>query len=143
MPDDMADMEPMPMDAAATAALPMPDDYSMEQAFAEGSTVHLLYRTRLGEPVSVFRQEGDVDMEALGDGAMVRGDEAAMWSSAMEGSYVVVVDGDGYLWTIVSATPHDEMMDDLMHDLPTRDAGIGERLRDAADAVVEPFRLWD
>ena len=147
MPADMDDidldgMEPMPMEAAAGAALPMPDDFAMEQAYVEADTVHLVYRTGLGEPVSVFRQEGDVDIEALGDGTMARGDQAAMWSAPMDGAYVAVVDGDGYLWVIVSATPHDEMMDDMMHDLPSRERGIGERLRDAADAVVEPFRIW-
>jgi hypothetical protein len=143
MPDGMDDMDPMPMSDATQAALPMPADYSMENAFVDGGTIHLLYRTRLGEPVSVFRQEGDVDMTALGDGSMVHGDEADMWTAPMYGAYVAVVDGDGYLWVVVSPAPHDDMMDGLMHDLPTRAPAVTERLRDAADAVVEPFRIWD
>ena len=61
----------------------------------------------------------------------------------MDGSYVAVVDGDGYLWVIVSRTAHDEMMDGMMYDLPSREPGFGERLRGAADTVVEPFRIWD
>ena len=143
MPDAMDDMDPMPMDDATQAALPMPADYSMEQAFVDGGTIHLLYRTRLGEPVSVFRQEGDVDMDALGDGSMVHGDEADMWTAPMHGSYVAVVDGDGYLWVVVGPAPSDDMMDSLMHDLPTRTPSVAERLHAAADAAVEPFRIWD
>lgn len=142
MSADMDGMEPIPMEVASSAALPMPDDFAMEHAYLEAGTVHLLYRTRVGEPVSVFRQEGEVDIEALGDGAVAWSDEAAVWSRPMDGAYVVVVDGDGYLWVIVSTTPHDEMMDDMMHGLPSREPGVVERLRDAADAAVEPFRIW-
>jgi len=143
MPDEMADMDPMPMADAAQAALPMPAEYSMEQGFVDGGTIHLLYRTHLGEPVSVFRQEGDVDMAALGDGSMVHGDEADMWTAPMRGSHVAVVGGDGYLWVVVGPAPTDDMMDDMMHDLPTREPSVTERLRHAADAVVDPFRIWD
>ncbi|MEZ5245978.1 MAG: zf-HC2 domain-containing protein [Acidimicrobiales bacterium] len=143
MPAEMDDMEPISMDEATVASLPMPADYSMEQAFAEGDTIHLVYRSGLGDPVSVFRQDGDVDMDALGDGSMTHGEEADMWSAAIDGSYVAVVDGDGYLWIVVSPAPPDDMMDDMMDDLPTRSPGVKERLRDAADAVVDAFRIWD
>jgi hypothetical protein len=133
----------MPMEEAAVASLPMPAEYSMEQAFADGGTIHLVYRSRRGEPVSVFRQEGDVDMGALGDGSMVHGDEADLWTAPMDGAYVAVVDGDGYLWVVVSPAPPDDMMDAVMHDLPTRSPGVTERLRNAADSVVDAFRIWD
>lgn len=140
--DGMDHMPSMPMEKASAAALPMPADYSMEHAFGNDRTVHLVYRTGSGEPVSVFRQEGDVDMARLGDGSMVSGDEVDMWSAPIDDTHVVVVDGTGYVWIVVSALPHDDMMDDLMHDLPTRSPSIGERAREAADAVVETFRIW-
>jgi hypothetical protein len=143
MPDEMDDMDPMAMEDAALASLPMPADYSMEQAFAEGDTIHLVYRSRMGEPVSVFRQDGDVDMGALGDGSMMHGEGADMWTAPIDGSYVAVVDGDGYLWVVISPAPPEDMMDEMMDDLPTRSPGMTERVRDAADAVVDPFRIWD
>lgn len=135
----MDEMDPMPMDEAADAALPMPGEFAMEKAFADGTTVHLVYRSRGGETLSVFRHEGDVDVEDLGDGSTAWSDEAAMWSAPMEGSYVAVVDGDGYVWVVVSAGPHPEMMDDMMHDLPSRSPSWRERLA----RVVEPLRFWD
>ncbi len=141
MPDDMADFDPMPMDEATTVSPAMPPDYSMEHAFVDGATIHLMYRTSAGEPVSVFRHEGDADLDDLGDGSFVRSDEADMWSAPMDDTYVIVVDGTGYVWVVVSAEPHDDMMGDLMHDLPTRSQSLVERLKSAADAVVEPFRL--
>lgn len=138
--DDLMDeMDPMPMDEASGAALPMPREFAMEKAFAHGSTVQLVYRSADGEPLSVFRHEGDVDVEDLGDGSMAWSDEAAMWSAPMEGSYVAVVDGDGYVWVVVSAAPHPEMMDDMMHDLPTRSPSWRERVA----RFVEPLRFWD
>jgi anti-sigma factor RsiW len=143
MPDEMEHMTPMPMEAASAAALAMPADYSMQGAFVDERAIHLVYRSGDGQPVSVFRQDGDVDMERLGEGSMVSGDEAVMWTAPVNGNHVAVVDGTGYVWIVVSATAHDDMMDDLMHDLPTRSASLGERLRDAADAVIEPFRVWD
>jgi len=141
MPDELHDMDVMPMEKATSEAPPMPADYSMEHAFVRGRTLHLVYRTLDGEPVSVFRHEGDADVNDLGGGSVVSSDEADMWSAPMDNAYVAVVDGTGYVWIVISAEPHDDMMGDLMHDLPTRSASLGERLRDAADAVVEPFRL--
>lgn len=147
MPDDadvaMGDMDPMPMDDASAAALPMPADYSMAQAYRGDHIIHLVYRDRDGEPVSVFRHEGEVDTSDLGDDPMMSSDEADLWSAPIDGRQVAVVDGTGYVWIVVGAAPHETMMDDLMHDLPTRTPSMGERLRDAADAAVEPFRIWD
>jgi hypothetical protein len=143
MPDMMDDMDPMPMDEASDAALPMPADYTMRHAFVDGRTVHLVYRSSRGDAVSVFRHEGDVDVDDLGSGSMASSDEADMWSAPMDGAYVAVVDGSGYVWIVVSGEPHEEMMDDMMYDLPRRSPSVGERLRDVADAAVDPFRLWD
>ncbi len=141
MPDEMGELHSMPMDEASAAAPPMPKDYSMAQAFADGSTLHLVYRTGHGEPVSVIRQEGDADLAALGEGSMVSADGAEMWSAPMDDAYVAVVDSAGYIWIVISAEPDDDMMDEMMHDLPSRSLSWEERLRDAADALVAPFRL--
>ncbi|MEQ8841979.1 MAG: zf-HC2 domain-containing protein [Acidimicrobiales bacterium] len=141
MPDDMGHMDKMPMDDAAAAALVMPADYSMADAFLDGSTVHLVYRTAHGDPVSVIRQDGEADLDALGDGAMMSDDGVEMWTAPMGDAYVAVVDGSGYYWTVISTEPPDDMMDVMVHDLPSRSPSMGERLRAAADAVVDPFRL--
>lgn len=141
MPDEVAPMDKMPMADAAAMALPMPEDYAMADAFVRGSAVHLVYRTGQGDPVSVIREEGDADLDALGDGSMISDGDVEMWSATMGDTYVAVVDGSGYFWTVISAEPHDDMMDVMMHDLPSRTPSVGERLRDAADAVVAPFRL--
>ncbi len=143
MPDMMDDMDPMPMDEASDAALPMPAEYTMRHAYVDGSTIHLVYRSSHGDAVSVFRHEGEVDVDDLGAGSMVSSEEADMWSAPMDDAYVAVVDGSGYVWVVVSGAPDDEMMDAMMYDLPRRSPSVGERLRDAADAVVDPFRLWD
>lgn len=143
MPDDMDHMDPMPMDDANAVALAMPSDYSMQHAFADEETVHLVYRSGAGDAVSVFRHEGDVDVGAFGAGSRISGDEADMWTGPMDGAFVAVVDGRGYVWVVVSAEPHDDMVGDMMHDLPTRTPSLDERLRDVADAAVEPFRIWD
>ncbi|GJM37641.1 MAG: hypothetical protein DHS20C19_10080 [Acidimicrobiales bacterium] len=143
MPDDMMAMAEMPMDDAMAAAPPMPEDLAMTHAFTDGPTMHLVYVTSGGEPISVFRHEGDADVEAFGAGSVVKADEASMWSAPHSGAYVAVIDGTGYVWFVVSAEPHEAMMDDMMHDLPSRSPSLGERLRDAADVVAEPFRFWE
>jgi hypothetical protein len=142
MPDDVTHMDEMPMDVAMAEAPPMPDELAMAHAFADGSTLHLVYVADDGEFVSVFRHEGDTDVHDMGDGSVIEGDEASMWSGPHGDAYVAVIDGTGYVWVVVSAEPHDSMMDDMMHDLPTRSPSIGDRARDAADAMVEPFRFW-
>lgn len=139
MPDEMMDMDEMPMPDAMAVAPTMPDDMAMAHAYADGSTIHLVYLTSAGEPVSVFRHEGDADVDDLGDGAVTTADGAAMWSAPRDGRYVVVIDGTGYVWVVVSDGPHDDMMDDMMDELPSRSPSLGDRLRDMADAVVDPF----
>jgi hypothetical protein len=145
MPDHMdhMGMDEIPMDEAMDVALPMPADFSVRHAFASGSITQLVYMSADGEPVSVFRHEGETDLGDLGNGSVSSGPEAEMWSARRLDAYVAVVDGTGYVWVIVSAEPHDDMMDDMMDDLPTRSPSIGERLRDTADAAVEPFRFWN
>lgn len=143
MPDDMADemmdMDEMPMPDAMAVAPTMPDDMAMAQAYVDGSTIHLVYLTSAGEPVSVFRHEGDTDVDDLGEGSVSTADGADMWSAPRDGRYVVVIDGTGYVWVVVSDGPHDDMMDDMMDELPSRSPSLGDRLRDMADAVVDPF----
>jgi len=145
MPSDMdkLGMDEMPMEKATRVGPPMPDDYSMRHAFANDTTVQLVYETAAGEPVSLFRYEGDTDLSELGDGAISNRGDDPMWSARRLGAYVVVVDGSGYVWVVISAEPQDSMMAELMHDLPTRSPTIGERLRETADVIAQPFRFWD
>lgn len=143
----MDDGDPVPMDEATTMAPGMPADYSMTRAFADSSVVHLVYVSGQGVPVSVFRQDGEPDMEALEGGTTSRAHGDTMWSSTVSSSsdgtaYVVVLDGDGYVWVLVSAEPYDDM-DTMMIDLPSRSPSILDRARDVADSVVSPFRVWD
>ena len=57
---------------------------------------------------------------------------------------MAVVDGDGYVWTIVSDIDTDPMSDVMSAapaELPKRSAPLAERLRKVADAIVKPFGL--
>ena len=139
----MADSHEMPLDEAASGAPAMPADYSMLHAFAEGSTIHLIYVTSSGSAVSVFRQPGEADLNDLPAGDVSAAAYGDVWSASYDGSYVVVVDGSGYIWIVVGSEPHDTMMVAMMDDLPSRSPSLGERLRDVADAAVRPFNPWD
>ena len=136
-------MDEMPMEKATGVGPPMPDGYSMLHAFANDTTVQLVYTTAQGDPVSVFRLEGDADLSVLGDGAISNSGDDPMWSAWRLGAYVVVVDGSGYVWVVISAEPQDSMMVELMHGLPTRAPTVWDRLRETADVIAEPFRFWD
>jgi hypothetical protein len=143
MPDDMDHMDPMPMDNAMSMAPAMPDDLSMEHAFLSGSTLHLLYVGPEGEPISVFRHEGEADLGALDAVGLAESDHRGMWSGPAEGAYVAVIDGTGFVWIVVSEHPHNDMMGDMMDDLPTRSPSLGDQVRETADIVVDSFRFWD
>jgi hypothetical protein len=143
MPDDMDHMDPMPMDKAMSMAPAMPDGLSMEHAFLSGPTLHLLYVGPEGEPISVFRHEGEADLGSLDADGLAESDRSEMWSGPAEGAYVAVIDGTGFVWIVVSEQPHDDMMGDMMDDLPTRSPSVGDRVRETADTIVESFRFWD
>ncbi|MFT5203205.1 MAG: hypothetical protein ACI9C1_002602 [Candidatus Aldehydirespiratoraceae bacterium] len=143
MPDDMDHMDPMPMDKALSMAPLMPDDLSMEHAFLSGPTLHLLYVGAEGESISVFRHEGETDLASLDGDGLAESDHRNMWSGPAGGSYVVVIDGTGFVWIIVSEKPHNDMIGDMMDDLPTRSPSLGDRVRGTADTIVDTFRFWD
>ncbi|MEM9466747.1 MAG: RseA family anti-sigma factor [Actinomycetota bacterium] len=123
---------------------------AMEMAHSETideDLVHAVYITGTGSVVSVFRQEGELDIDGLVD-EMDGGDTGEMaghpmWVKDVDDLHVVVVDGDGYVWTFINHVdePMDSMMDDMMDELPTRSSGVRERLHDVAEAIVEPFGL--
>lgn len=142
-PDFMADAEEMPMDDAVGMGPAMPADYVMQHVFVDGSTLHFVYLSAAGAPISIFRQDGEADLDGLPEGKMVEGDTHDMWSATQGANHVAVVEGTGFTWTIVAPEPHDTMMVAMMDDLPARDPSLADRARDAADAVVEPFRFWD
>ena len=139
---EMPDLDAGPMDDMPA----MPG--AMEMAHSEtieNDVVHAVYVTSSGSVVSVFRQEGDLDLDGLVD-EMDGGDTGEMgghpmWVKDIDDLHVVVVDGDGYIWTFINEVdePMDSMMDDMMDELPVRSAGVRERLHDVAEAIVEPF----
>lgn len=137
----MDDMDPMPMDEAMDV-VSMPHDMTMRGAFADGDTVHLVYETPGGDALSVFRHTGEADIEELGDGDVSEIPAGAMWATDLDDNHVVVVDGSGYVWVVIGS-PGDDMMDDMMDGLPSRETSVGDRLREVADAAVAPFRFWD
>ena len=121
----------------------MPESMEMMAAYVEsGDTFHLVYSDGGGGVVSVFRQDGDTDLGELDRvGEMKMMGETPMWSAVVSEMHVVVVDGDGYVWTVVADHHDDEMMEIMTDDLPSRSDSLLDRIRDVADAVVEPWRL--
>jgi hypothetical protein len=143
MPEGMDMGEEMPMDEAMTVAPVMPDEYTIRYAFSRDTMVHLMFTGPGGEPVSIFRQEGDTDLEDLGEGSMSSGEGADMWSVQRQEAYVAVIDGSGYVWVVVTEEADGDMMIDMMEDLPTRSPSLGDRLRETAEAATDPFRFWE
>ncbi|MEO0493090.1 MAG: hypothetical protein AAF081_06715 [Actinomycetota bacterium] len=141
MPTDTGDMDDDMM-----ASMPAMDDtMSMMGAEVDDDLVHAIYESSSGSVVSVFRQDGDLDVDELVD-EMDGGDTGVMdglpmWGKDIGDLHVTVLDGDGYVWTIVSDVDDtmDEVMTDAMADLPSRSSGVRERLHDVAEAIVEPF----
>jgi len=135
--DDMDLMTDMGMDSM------MDDSMVMMAAQVDDDLIHAVYEdpsTLL--PVSVFRQDGDADLGELVDemdgGDIVEMGDLASWQKDVDGWHVVVLDGDGYTWTIVTPVDMemDSMMVDMMDDLPSRDRGVVEQMR---SAVVDIF----
>lgn len=139
MPDSAHEM---PMDEAHHMGPAMPESMEMMAAYVEsGGTIHLVYSAG-GGVVSVFRQEGDTDLGELDrSGEVKMMGETPMWSAVVAEMHVAVLDGDGYVWTVVADHHDDEMMDVMTDDLPSRSPSLLERARDVADAVVEPWRF--
>lgn len=146
MPDEMDDMDKMPMGEAMSAAPSMSDEMAMADAYVDGPTLHLVYVDGGGEVLSIFRHEGDAGgggFDGLERAGATPDDDTQMWSGPRDGLYVAVIDDEnGYVWVVISDEPKDAMMADMMQDdLPGRSPSFGDRLRDAADVIVEPFRF--
>ena len=132
--DDMELVDDMGMDV-------MGGSMDMMAAQVADDYVHCIYGSGDEAKVSVFRQTGDVDLDALVD-EMDGGDLAEMsgqaaWVKDIDDWHVVVIDGDGYMWTFVSPVDMDmdSMMDDMMTDLPARDRGLVEQLSSAVGGL--------
>ncbi|MEM9201394.1 MAG: RseA family anti-sigma factor [Actinomycetota bacterium] len=122
----------------------MPAPMEMAMSDTDDDVVHAVYVTPGGAVVSVFRQDGELDVNELVDemNGGETGDMAGhpMWAKDIGDLHVTVVDGDGYVWTFINDVDEPvDMMDDMVNDLPARSAGIRERLHDVAEAIVEPF----
>ncbi|MEM8709289.1 MAG: RseA family anti-sigma factor [Actinomycetota bacterium] len=145
--DMSGDMDMSEMDDMADDMPAMDGSMSMMAAEVDDDLVHAIYESSTGSVVSVFRQDGELDVDELVD-EMDGGDTGVMdglpmWGKDIGDLHVTVLDGDGYVWTIVHdvGAPMDDMMNEVMADLPSRDAGVRERLHDVAEAIVEPFGI--
>ena len=141
--EPMPDAVEMPMDEADAMGPAMPAALTMTDAlhYDDPDVVHLVYRDGSGSMISVFRQDGDADLHGLDGGTMTAMGGTDLWMDTVDETPVAVVDGEGYVWTVVGADDEDTMMVAMDDDLPTRSAGVAERLRSMAEAVVEPWRL--
>ena len=110
----------------------------------DGPLLHAVFESPEGLMLSLFRQDGDADLNEIGNelgiGEIVDMGGHEMWASDMGETHIAVIDGDGFTWTIVGDAEADHMMT-IMSDLPARSPSIGERVGDVADTIVNPFRL--
>ena len=133
--DDRPPLDDMPI---------MGDEMEMMQASVADNVVHVLYEDSHGVYLSIFRSVGEPDMDGLAD-EIATGEVSAMnghalWRATLGRVHVVVFDGDGYVWTLVSDTVYDAWSD-MVADLPTYHPSLGERAHRLVEAVVEPFQL--
>ncbi len=122
----------------------MPTSLDLTYADRDGTLVHAVFESSDGTLLSVFRQDGDTDLDGIGDkmgtGEIVDMGGHEMWATDMGETHVAVIDGDGFTWTIVGDAEADHMMA-IMTDLPARSPTIGDRIGDVADVITRPFRL--
>jgi len=122
----------------------IPTSLDLTYADQDGTLVHAVFETPEGSLLSVFRQDGDTDLDEIGDsmgsGEIVDMGGHEMWATDVGKTHVAVIDGDGFMWTIVGDADADHMMT-MMHDLPTRTPSLGDRIGDLADTITRPFRL--
>ena len=142
-----AEMPHEPMDESMSDMPKMAGEMDMMAAEVADGMAHAVYVAKDGSIVSVFRLDGELDGEGLVDdmgGSIGEMDGHDMWAKDIGTRHVAVLDGDGYVWTIVSdvdVDPMADLMHDMMDELPERSPSLAERLHDLAEAVVEPFEL--
>ena len=137
----------------AAQELPMVDAHELEPAVPEamwmtaafveaGDTIHLVYADGGGGVVSIFRQVGNADLADLGDGGDVEMmGETPVWIAVVAEMHVAVVDGEGYVWTVVADNHDAAMMTLVTSNLPERSPSLFDRFLDVAEAVADPWRL--
>jgi hypothetical protein len=122
----------------------IPIRLDLTYADQDGPLLHAVFESPEGLMLSLFRQDGDADLNEIGNelgiGEIVDMGGHEMWASDMGETHIAVIDGDGFTWTIVGDAEADHMMT-IMSDLPARSPSIGERIGDVADTIVNPFRL--
>ena len=142
-----AEMPDEPIDESMSDMPKMAGEMDMMAAEEADGVIHAVYVAKDGSIVSVFRLDGQLDSDALVDdmgGSVGEMDGHDMWAKDIGARHVAVLDGDGYVWTIVSdvdVDPMADLMNDMMDELPERSPSLAERLHDVAEAVVEPFGL--
>lgn len=151
--DHLARHEAAAVDLPTMGVVPMEDTLSMpsslevaHRARIDDDVVHAVYVSGTSSVVSVFRQDGALDLDGLVD-EMNGGETTEMaghptWAKDVGRHHITVIGANGYVWTVITAVdePMESMMD-VMDDLPSREADLHERLHDVAEAIVEPFGL--
>jgi len=130
-------------DVAHVSMLGEPDlhamDLSMRHAVRADGTDWVQYEGNDGAMLSVFRQPGRVDIDAMPEDAkeMEMGDDAA-WMLKRDGRDVLVAQHDEMVFTVI-ADEHDSMMSTMEKQLPDASVSIDDRLRGAAMTVIDLF----
>lgn len=138
-----AEMPNEPMGESMSGMPKMAGEMDMMAATVADGMAHAVYVAKDSSIVSVFRLDGELDSEALVDdmgGSIGEMDGHDLWAKDIGTRHVTVLDGDGYVWTIVSDVEID-LMADLVNELPERTPSLAQRIRAAAEAVIEPFGL--
>lgn len=119
-------------------------DYRLVRALRSSDGVHLLYR-KAEHGLSVFEQEGDLDLDRLpqpGERLEVDGDDAWRWTNPRAGGRVLVVERDGVVVTLVG----DESAEAVLaaaRALPDGHGGgepLGSRFRRACGDALAALR---
>ncbi len=138
-----AEMPNEPMGESMSGMPKMAGEVDMMAATVADGMAHAVYVAKDGSIVSVFRLDGELDSETLVDdmgGSIGEMDGHDMWAKDIGTRHVVVLDGEGYVWTIISDVEVDPVAD-LVNELPERSPSFAQRMRAAAGAVIEPFGL--
>jgi anti-sigma factor RsiW len=115
--------------AGADRLVPPIDDLAVEASTADSS-------------VTLLRQDGSVDWDALPDGTRSDVGGTDVWVSTGDGVTTLIADRDGAVYTMVSEELSPAGLVALVEGLPSGDGGsILTRARNACRALVETF-VW-